>query len=325
MSWVFLAASSYFLSAFSQTLDKVLLQARIPSAATYAFYSGVTSVFVVVLVPFIHRWADFLLSIPIFALAFATGAMLVVALYFLYASLRRCDVSRIVPIIGAAIPIFLLVFAVARGAPIVSYQLIAVFLFVTGGMVLAMEIRQQNNGYDSLVAHLLGMPGQRLALCSSEPRKGIGAAIAAAFFFAGTFFLSKELFTAPTPFLSEFFWMRIGSVVAALGMLIIPWLRRDIFAVSSRISRSSTGLFFGNKIVGAVSFFLLNLAFNAAPSQSYVVIINALKGTEHFFVFLFSIGLTIFSPHILREDSDRHTLMLKSLGILLIAFGFWFL
>src|SRR3989344_2727851 len=175
MSWEFLAASSYFLSAFSQTLDKVLLQARIPSAATYAFYSGVTSVFVVVLVPFIHRWADFLLSIPIFALAFATGAMLVVALYFLYASLRRCDVSRIVPIIGAAIPIFLLV--------------IAVFLFVTGGMVLAMEIRQQNNGYDSLVAHLLGMPGQRLALCSSEPRKGIGAAIAAAVFFAGTFFV----------------------------------------------------------------------------------------------------------------------------------------
>src|SRR3989344_5417710 len=189
MSWEFLAASSYFLSAFSQTLDKVLLQARIPSAATYAFYSGVTSVFVVVLVPFIHRWADFLLSIPIFALAFATGAMLVVALYFLYTSLRRCDVSRIVPIIGAAIPIFLLVFAVARGAPIVSYQFIAVFLFVAGGMALAMEIRQQNNGYDSLVAHLLGMPGQRLALCSSEPRKGIGAAIAAAVFFAGTFFV----------------------------------------------------------------------------------------------------------------------------------------
>src|SRR3989338_497046 len=119
MSWVFLAASSYFLSAFSQTLDKVLLQARIHSAATYAFYSGVTSVFVVVLVPFIHRWADFLLPFPIFMLAFAAGAAFVAALYFLYASLRRCDVSRIVPIIGATIPIFLLIFAMARGELIV--------------------------------------------------------------------------------------------------------------------------------------------------------------------------------------------------------------
>lgn len=325
MSWVLLAASSYLFSALSQTIDKVLLQTRIPSAAAYAFYSGVTGVFVVVLVPWVSGWAGFLLPFWVFALAFAAGSAFVIALYFLYVSLRRCDVSRIVPIIGAAIPIFLLMFAVARGEMLLLHQLIAVSLFVAGGIILAMEIRQQNNGYDSMLTHMFGMPGQRLALCSIEPRKGIAAAIVAALFFAGTFFLSKELFLAPTPFVSEFFWMRMGSVIAALAMLIAPWLRRDIFAVSSHISRSSTGMFFGNKVIGAASFLLLNLAFNAAPSQAYVVIVNALKGMEHLFVFFFSIGLTIFFPRILREDFDRHTLMLKSLGILFIAFGFWFL
>lgn len=321
MSWVLLAALSYLFSALSQTFDKVLLQARIPSAAAYAFYAGVTSIFAVIILPF-----GFALLPPLMLmLAFTAGGALVAALYFLYVSLRRCDVSRIVPLVGGALPVFLLVFSAARGETLLLHQLIAVFLFVAGGIILAIEVRQQNNGYDSMLAHLFGMPGQRLALCSIEPRKGIMAAIAAAFFFAGTFFLSKELFTAPTPFISEFFWMRMGSVIAALGMLLVPWLRRDIFETSPLISHASAGMFFGNKVIGAASFLLLNLAFNAAPSQAYVVIINALKGTEHLFVLLFSIGLTLFLPHILREDFDRHTLMLKSLGIALIAFGFLFL
>lgn len=325
MSWVLLAAGSYLLSALSQTFDKALLQARIPSAAAYAFYSGVTSIFAVIILPFARQLADLFLPPMILALAFTAGIALVAALYFLYVSLRRCDVSRIVPIIGATIPIFLLIFSVARGEALLLHQLTAALFFVVGGIILATEVRSANHGYDSVLAHLLGMPGQRLALCSIEPRKGIVAAIAAAFFFAGTFFLSKELFSSPTPFIPEFFWMRMGSVVAALGMLFIPWFRRDIFETSPRISRASAGMFFGNKAIGAASFLLLSLAFNAAPSQTYVVIINALKGMEHFFVFLFSIGLTLFLPRILREDFDRHTLILKSLGIVLIAFGFLFL
>ena len=62
-----------------------------------------------------------------------------------------------------------------------------------------------------------------------------------------------------------------------------------------------------------------------ADSQTYVVIINALKGVEHFFVFVFSIGFTLFLPRILREDFDRHTLILKSIGVLFVAVGFWHL
>ena len=193
-----------------------------------------------------------------------------------------------------------------------------------GGLILALEVAQ-NNRSDSLITHLLGTSGHRLQICSYETGKGIGAALLSAFFFALTFFLSKEVYNAPSAFIPEFFWMRMGSVVGAFGMLLIPLFRKTIFITTPSISRSSAGILFGNKLIGASSFILLNFAFNVAPSQAHVVIIDALKGFEHLFVFIFSFMLTLIYPTLLVEAFDRHTIILKLLGIILIAIGFTFI
>ena len=325
MSWVLLTVGSYFFSALSQTVDKVLLRARIPSAATYAFYSGITSVFVVILLPFLGRLTDLFLPPTIIALSLFVGIIFVAAIYFLYFSLKRCDVSRIVPFIGGGIPVFLLIFSyLFWGGTFYLRGFISIVLFIAGGLVLTTEIRQKGSP-DSLVGHLVGSGGYRFQICQFDARHGILAALCAAFFFALTFFLTKEVFLSSPGFIPEFFWIRMGSALGALLMLIIPRFRAKIFLTSPYISRSSFGMLFGNKIIGATSFILLNYAFYVAPSQTHVVIINALKGAEHLFVFIFSVGLSLFVPHILREDIDRHTLILKSTGILLIVTGFWFL
>ena len=74
MPWVLLAVGSYFFSALAQMFDKALLQTRIPSAAAYAFYSGITSIFVVVLLPLVRQPADLFLQFSTLMLAFAAGA-----------------------------------------------------------------------------------------------------------------------------------------------------------------------------------------------------------------------------------------------------------
>ena len=91
------------------------------------------------------------------------------------------------------------------------------------------------------------------------------------------------------------------------------------------ISKSSASFLFGNKIMGAFGFFLLNLSFSAARDQGYIVIINAMKGLEHVFVFIFSLFLTVFYPKILHEKFDYHTIVLKIIGIAFIGLGFVFI
>ncbi len=322
MTWAFLAIASYFFSALSQIVDKALLHTRLPSPATYAFYTGLTSSLVIILVPF----GVVLLPLPTLVLALVTGIFFVPAVYFLYTALKRCDISRIVPIVGGAIPIFLLFFGFLwLGQAITVRQLYAIGFFIFGGFVLATEFIPHQGAADSFVIHLLGAKGRHLQICGRETGKGIFSAIAAAFFFALTYFLTKQVYESPAAFIPEFFWIRMGSVLGGLAMLIVPRLRRTIFTTTPTISKSSASILMGNKIIGASGFFLLNLSFSAAANQSYVVIINAMKGLEHFFVFLFSLVLSLWYPKVFHEGYDRHSIILKLIGIALVGAGFMFL
>jgi hypothetical protein len=101
MSWLLLAIGSYFLSAFSSTVDKVLLRERIPQPHVYAFYSGILSIGVVVLLPvytFAHAFngssiaftgRTLLLPWSTTLLALLAGGFFVPAIYFFYVALKR--------------------------------------------------------------------------------------------------------------------------------------------------------------------------------------------------------------------------------------------
>jgi uncharacterized membrane protein len=199
------------------------------------------------------------------------------------------------------------------------YHLFAVLLFIIGGFILAVDVVCEDC-VDTFGTHLFGVKGHRLQMYGMDHGKGLGAALLAAFFFAMTYFFSKLVYTAPTAFLPEFAWMRMGSFLAALLMLLIPYVRTHIHHASRSMSKSSGGYLVGNKVVGATSFILLNKAFDLGP----VVIINALKGFEYLFVFLFAIGFTLFAPKILKEKFDTHTIILTLIAIMLISFGLLF-
>lgn len=318
MLWIILAIVSYFFSALAQIIDKVLLRARLPSPATYAFYTGISSALVVVILPF----GGAMLPFSILILALVSGLMFMPAVFLLYVSLKRCDVSRIVPIVGGAIPIFLLLISfVWFGKRANTEQLFAIILFIFGGLILAIE-SEHNNKTDSFVSHILGVKGKRLKICNYDTGKGIAAAVGAAFFFAITYFLSMLTYESPANFIPEFFWIRMGSAISAICMLFIPVFRKSIFSHTAKISRFSVWVMSVNKIIGATGFFLLNVSFSLAITQGNVIIINAMKGIEHLFIFIFSLLLTLFIPSILKEDFDYHTIILKLTGIALIGLGF---
>ena len=297
--WIPLAVGSYFFSALSQTVDKVLVSTNRLSPLAYAFYTGLFSIFpLIVFAPVGFE----LIPFGIFFLAFLSGAALVVALYFLYSALSSGDASRAVPLVGGASPIFILIFSYIFSGEVISLEeFLALFLLIVGGVLLSLEFREKEARFNG-----------RVVIFS----------LGAAFFFASSFFLSKELFKvleevsiSRAPFFVGFFWGRFGSLVTAFFMLCIPGVWLKIREVSRTAERGSVSLFVINKVIAGGGFFLLNISIYFGP----VSIINAMKGLEHFFVFILTAFATSFLPHALRESFDAHSVVVKLIGTTYIA------
>lgn len=296
MLWIPIAIGSYFLSGLAATIDKVLLTRRIPNPLSYTFYVGLLSFGVLVLTPFGFS----LLSPKTTFIAIISGVSLLGALYFLYTALQRSEASRVLPIIGAASPFFILLFSrFVLGESIILGQFIALIFFIVGGILLSSKFRGRGMSYD-----------KALILFS----------FTSAFFFALSFFLSKEVFKV-TPFISGFIWTRLGSFFAALAMLSIPIFRHHIRFSSKATSASSAGFFLANKGIGAAGFLLLNYAIALGP----VSLVNAMKGFEYLFVFLFVLFLTFVFPSTLKESFAIRDLAAKVGGIVFIGVAFVFL
>lgn len=295
MSWLPLAIVSYFFSGLSATVDKVLLKARIPNPVLYAFYTGIFSIFVLLLAPFGFSF----LSPAITIIALASGASILIGLGFFYAALQRSEASIIVPLVGAFSPIFILLLTnIFEVETLGTYTLIAFIFFVLGGVFLVGEVRIKS---------------------SAVSKQIIAFVLLAALFIALTFFFSKLVFQR-YPFVDGFIWTRLGSFFFALFFLLVPYLRREI-KYAPRTTPSSFGLFFINKGIGATSFLLLNLSIALGP----VSIINALRGLEYLFVFIITFLLTFFAPSILKESFHRRDAVQKVLGIISVGIGFIFL
>jgi drug/metabolite transporter (DMT)-like permease len=103
--FIFLATFAYFLNAGVYVADKFLLSKKIHSSITYAFYVGIWSIFNFVLLAF-DPWLPNLRELGIDLLA---GLLFLATLIFWYKALHQSEATRVVPIVGALIPVFSLI------------------------------------------------------------------------------------------------------------------------------------------------------------------------------------------------------------------------
>jgi len=96
--------------------DKFVLKKVIPSAKTYTFLIGVSSLLVFVIGPWVLEWP----GLGLFTIDLLTGAAFTFALLFLYISLRDAETSKIVTLVGGAVPILIIIlhFLNEKSAPI---------------------------------------------------------------------------------------------------------------------------------------------------------------------------------------------------------------
>lgn len=284
MLWFYLAIVAYAFNAVAFVIDKHLLSAPILRPISYAFWVGILSVVVVVLLPLGIYWVNFYYCI----ISFASGAAFFFALIFLYKAIKKTDISVASTKVGVLGVIFTYIFSVLVLKDHFSSQDIAAFGLMVIGILLLGKTSSKGIWREALI---------------SGTAFGISTV------------LLKLVFNYST-FLNGFFWTRLGLVGSALFMLATPSVRKEIISSFKNSHRSSKSIFLINKIIAGTGFALLYVAIKLGN----VSVVNALLGIQFVFVFLLALIFRNKIPGI-AENIKGAVVLKKISGMVFVGIG----
>ncbi len=318
--WLTVAIGSYFINAGIYVADKFLLSKKIHSSITYAFFVGIWSIFNIFLLVF-DPWVPALRELLVDLLA---GALFLATLIFWYKTLHQSEATRVVPIVGALIPIFSFLFSyIFLGQSLAERQLLSFVILIIGGILISIKhtrfyvVKEVMERFRNIFGNILGgihaqyRPARRLILNS----------VTSALFFAIYYVLIKYIYTSQ-PFIGGFVWSRLGTFIGVLFLLFVPdWRKLIIKHQKGAKTPKNLTFFLSVRILAALAFIMLNWAI----SLGNVALINSLQGVQYVFLMLLVLFLSTKFPKILREELGGGVLLQKIIGVVLISLGLYML
>ena len=288
--YVVFAVIAYLAFAVNSVIDKFLLQKSVKEPGTYAFYIGLLSGLSILLFPF----GLFLPSAKILALAIISGALFVYAMVALFSALKLEDVSRVLPTIGAFVPLVTLFMSfIIVGERLNAREIWGLAVLVSGTLLISWPEERRRSG-----------------------KHWLRYALIAGLLFALSFTLAKAVYIEQ-PFISGLIWTRLGMVAAAFSLLLVRSVRKDIFSSAMAAHKGSKALFFAGQVLAAAGGILQNYSV----SLGSVTIVNALQGTQFAFLFILTWSVSSRYPKILEEDFSKPALIVKLASLVLISGG----
>src|SRR3989304_6483901 len=138
MTWIIIAIFSYFLLALTALGDDYLLSGP-PEPKSYTFFVNAPGILLLLLIPFVGFVMPNQHQMLLAVLAGGAG---VLACFFLYSALEQFEASRVIPAIGAALPLFtiVLVYVFSEGNINLSVkELVSFFLLITGSVLISLK------------------------------------------------------------------------------------------------------------------------------------------------------------------------------------------
>ncbi len=295
MNWLIFAILGYFFVALNTLIDKYFLgsQSSLKPAA-YAFYVGVSSIFAFVLAPFGFDYPG--LSQVI--VSFFSGALFILALLTFYTALKKYEVTRTIAVIGVFIPIFTLLLSHQfLGENLANKQIFAFVSLIFGGFFMALEKGSQRYSVHGFWLNAL-----------------------AGFLFAASAVLLKFVFLHQS-FVNGLVWSRLGAVIFALIFLLSKNKRQEILHPNVKIEKKNWVWFVLNQGFAALGFILVGYGVSLAS----VSLINALQSLQNAFLLILVVILSQKFGGQFKEHLKKHALHEKTLAIILIALGLYFL
>lgn len=284
-----MALIAHGLIGISLVWDKVLLKKPgTKNLYSYVFWLGAISVFGVILVGFGYQ------SLPLWlgAIAFAAGALDLVASYFYYAALKAGEASDTLAIMGGFAPVATALFALLLlSNQMTKMQLLGFALMTAGGFVMFFS--------------------EKLPLKKILPPVILASAV------FGLVNVLEKLVYNHTNFVTGYVWFTIGTFAGSLAMLIPPSWRKQILSESHQATPRNRFWYFGNRFMAGVGSFLILYAI----SLTHPALVNAISGVRYAIVFVGAYLLTKFRPLWLKEDFTGWELATKTAGTCLVIAG----
>lgn len=312
MSWLVLATVGQFLSAVVVFIDKYIVTdvKALPRPFVYAFYSCLLTgfwalIYVIGYIPWLH-----FLNIPNFTeiekptiqvigMSFLAAYTFFMALVSLYGSLRSAEAVNVMPIIGA-------VSALST-------------LFLSN---LFLEIYLSPNFMWGVIILILGT----LMVAQIIPDKFTFLTMIHSGFFFGLHYITMKGLFLETSFADGFFWSRVGLVLFALSLLMVPtYYHRITEQTMQTEDKAKAGvLVLIAKILAGVAAFLLLKATDAGD----VTVVQALDGLKFVFILLITLFFGRMLPDTVATTETRKDAIVRQVlyvGIITVGYFILFL
>lgn len=282
MSWFTIAIFAQVLLGLSVVFDKKLLQKRVFDPLVYTFWSALLGSAVVVFVPF----GLSVVSPSSMAIAFFSGAVFVAALYLLFSAVHRGTVSGVYPLLDSLTPLATLVWAfLFLGGRVGTFDLWGIgFLVIGGGIFFLCEEKSVRRSL-----HLI--------IISSATLFGLANVLA-------------KIVFEDSSFVTGFFWIKIGGVLAALALCLAPALRARIFHASRTSVATYRVGYMGNRILAGAGSVLVFFAV----SKFHPAVVDATQILKYVIVF-------VAASVLVRERFSRRILAGKFAATVLVFIG----
>ena len=286
---LFVAIVAQSLIGASLVWDKVLLERReTQNIFAYVFWLGAISVFGLLLAPFGFHVPSFSLAL----LAFGTGVLHLISVFFYYVALKRGEASQALAIMGGFSPVATALIAMPLLPTSVESKALLGFILLTGGG-FAMFLTERFNMRRILIPVLLASGSYGLVNV-----------------------LQKMVFDQ-TNFVTGYVIFTFGTFVGALLLLIRRSWREQIFSSSEGAEPRSRFWYFVNRFVSGVGSFLVFYAISLANPA----IVDSISGVRYALIFIGAYLLTRFKPEWLRENFTGWVLVGKVIATALIVAG----
>lgn len=303
-NWFLIALIAPILWSVVNHIDKYMLSKYLKDRGVGALliFSALSSIIILPFIAFFYYSTIFNISTTDFLILLFIGFLSAGAFYFYLMGMEMEEASIVVPLFQL-VPIFgYFLGYLILGESLSTYQILSSLLIMSGIIILAIEIDEENK---------LKLKTRVLILIAIS-----------SFLFALHDILFKKV-AIVEGFWVSVFWQYVSLTIFGLLILVgIKKFRKQFFEMFS--SNMGGKVLFTN-FASEVLYILGNLSNNFATLLAPVAVVLVVSSYQPLFVFIGGIFLTIFLPKIVMEKISRKHLFHKFISILIIIIGSYFL
>lgn len=297
MNWLFYAIVSPIIASSTNFIEKFLLEKQLEDTVTFTIFMGIVYIFFSIPIFIFHG----IILLPTLQMALILLAGVFNTFYLLpyFKALTLDETSRVVPLFQF-VPVFTLILSsIFLGEHLTNQQLLGFACVLFGGFLISI------NKFDTTII---------------KPRKALWLMMLSSFLYA-VLAVSFKYVVVKTDFWTTFSYEILGSGIGGLLLLCIPSYTKKFISYSQKLSKI---FYIGLTLnVGLSVLFEFFSAF--AISMAPVALVIVIGGIQPFAVLAIGIILSIWFPHIIEEDIQKKTILLKLGSLILIFLGILFI